>query len=241
MISFLITFIAGLSTLLGSFIVLFNISDSKQFVFKSLILSSSVMLTISLFDLIPSSYAHLIKIYDNIPSLLIIAIYALFGSLMIYRINKNIKEDNNLYKIGISSMIAIIIHNIPEGIITYITASNNIKLGILLGITIALHNIPEGITISVPIYYSTGSKRKALIYTLISALSEPFGALIAFFLINYINNDYFFSLILSFTAGIMIYLSIFELLKESIKDLTLKDFLLYSFLGLIIILISILL
>lgn len=241
MISFLITFIAGLSTLLGSFIVLFNISDSKHFVFKSLILSSSVMLTISLFDLIPSSYAHLIKIYDNIPSLLIIAIYALFGSLMIYRINKNIKEDNNLYKIGISSMIAIIIHNIPEGIITYITASNNIKLGILLGITIALHNIPEGITISVPIYYSTGSKRKALIYTLISALSEPFGALIAFFLINYINNDYFFSLILSFTAGIMIYLSIFELLKESIKDLTLKDFLLYSFLGLIIILISILL
>ena len=241
MICFLITFIAGLSTLFGSFIVLFNLNNSKHFVSKCLILSSSVMLTISLFDLIPSSYAHLIKMYDYIPSLLIIAIYVLFGSLMIYKINKNIKEDNNLYKIGITSMIAIIIHNIPEGIITYITARNNIKLGILLGITIALHNIPEGITISVPIYYSTGNKRKALQYTLVSALSEPLGALIATFLINYINNDYFFSLILSFTAGIMIYLAIFELLKESINNLNLKDLLLYSFLGLIIILISILL
>ena len=240
-LSFIITTLAGLSTLLGFICILFNIKDSKQFISRCLIFSSSVMFTISLFDLIPSSYEYLIKIYDNIPSLLIMATYALFGAIMAYLINRLIKEDNNLYKIGITSMIAIIIHNIPEGIITFMATNNNTKLGLVLGITIALHNIPEGIAIFIPIYYSTHNKKKAFAYTLISAISEPLGALIAYLFINRINNNYIFSIMLLVTAGIMIYLSVFELFKEGIKSLSIKDILLCVFLGIIIILISILL
>ena len=240
-LSFIISSLAGLSTLVGFIFVFFNIKDSSKFIAKCLIFSSSVMFTISLFDLIPSSYAYLIKIYNNILALLIGLIYVLFGAIMAYSINKFIKEDNNLYKIGITSMIAIIIHNIPEGIITFMATTNNTKFGIVLAITIALHNIPEGIAISIPIYYSTGNKKMALLYTFISALSEPIGALIAFLFIDRINNNYFFSIMLLITAGIMIYLSIFELFKEGIKSLCIKDTLLFIFLGLIVILISILL
>ena len=77
-------------------------------------------------------------------------------------------------------MIAMIIHNIPEGIATFITTNNDITLGISLAIAIALHNIPEGISIALPIYYSTNKKKKAIFYTLISGISEPFGAILAF-------------------------------------------------------------
>ena len=86
-------------------------------------------------------------------------------------------------------MIAIILHNVPEGIATFISSSKDISLGISLAIAITLHNIPEGISISIPIYYSTKSKFKALLYTFISGVSEPIGALIAYlFLSKYIND-----------------------------------------------------
>ena len=105
----------------------------------------------------------------------------------------------------------LIIHNIPEGIITYITSYKNIHLGIKLSLAIALHNIPEGIIISIPLYYSTNSRKKALLYTSISGFSELFGAVIAkVFLANITNNV--LGIILAVTAGIMIYISIFELL-----------------------------
>ena len=109
-------------------------------------------------------------------------------------------------------MLAIILHNIPEGIITFITASSNMTLGISLAIAIALHNIPEGISISVPIYYSTKSKFKALSYTFISAISELFGAFITFlFLKNFINNT-IIGILFAIVAGIMLNISLCKLL-----------------------------
>ena len=114
-------------------------------------------------------------------------------------------------------MLVIMMHNIPEGIATFITTTNNIKLGITLTIAIALHNIPEGISISIPIYYSTNSKLNAFLYTLISGLSEPIGAIIAYlFLAKYVD-DSVLGLIYSLIAGMMINISINELYKESIS------------------------
>lgn len=216
LLSFIVTSIAGLSTLVGFLFIFIKSKNTNRLISNCLLFSSTVMLIISLFDLIPSSYAYLIKVYLFIPTMLIIAISALFGALLMHAINRSFECDNNLYKIGFISMIALVIHNIPEGIITFITTNNNTRIGLVLTLSIALHNIPEGIAISIPIYYSTKSKRKAFLYTLISSVSEPLGALIAFFLISYINNIYFFSIILSITAGIMIYLAIYELKKRSI-------------------------
>ena len=127
-----------------------------------------------------------------------------------HMIDKKEASCNNLYKLGIISMIALILHNIPEGMITFLTTSKNTSLGISLSLSIALHNIPEGMIISIPIYYGEGSRKKACFYTLIAALSEPFGALISYLFLYNINN-FLFAILLSMTAGIMIYLSIYEI------------------------------
>ena len=221
-IGFIITFISGLSTMIGYFFIFFNIKNKNRYISNCLFFSSFIMLVISFFDLIPASFSYINKIYDFIPSVAIMAIYVVFGGIFIYVIDKININDNKLYKLGIVSLIALVLHNIPEGIITFLTTSKNISLGLSLSVSIALHNIPEGIIISIPIYYGNRSRKKALLYTFIAALSEPLGALISYLFLYNINN-YTFSIILSFTAGVMIYLSIFELLLYGIKYKKEKD------------------
>ncbi len=114
-------------------------------------------------------------------------------------------------------MLAIIIHNIQEGIATFLTSTNNIKLGISLAIAIALHNIPEGISISVPIYYSTNNKMKAFLYTFISGISEFIGAIIASIFLTKFNSPLFMGCMYSIIAGIMLHISLCELLPSSLN------------------------
>ena len=144
------------------------------------------------------------------------------GALLTRKIDKCMPEvDNNskkgLYRVGIISMFAIIMHNIPEGIATFMTTSTNLSLGLSLTIAIALHNIPEGISIAVPIFYSTGNRKKALFYTLVSAISEPFGALLAFLFLKPFMNNLVMGLLMAVIAGIMSYISFFELLPKSLS------------------------
>ena len=114
-------------------------------------------------------------------------------------------------------MIALMLHNLPEGILTFLSSSIDIKIGLKYSIAIMLHNIPEGIAIAIPIYYSTRSKGKALFNTLISGLSEPLGAILAYiFLYKYMSNT-LISIILLMTASIMISISINDIFKETEK------------------------
>ena len=130
-------------------------------------------------------------------------------------------------------MIAIILHNIPEGIATYLSTESNFKLGLSLTIAIALHNIPEGISIALPIYYGSKSRGKALIYTLFSALSEPLGALLAYLFLSKTITNNIMGILMSLIAGIMIQISIYELLPTSLKfknkKLTILSFILGIF------------
>ena len=114
------------------------------------------------------------------------------------------KDVDNLYRVGIFSMLAIIVHNIPEGIITFILSSSDIRLGLFMGLSIALHNIPEGISIMVPVYYGSGSYKKAFLFTLIAGISEVVGGVVFYLLFNDYVNDLFLGSIFSFVAGIMI-------------------------------------
>lgn len=216
-IPFLLTTIAGLSTLLGSLIIFIKYKNKDDIIISSLAFASSIMLFISILDLLPESYILLKKIYTFKPTILMILIGINIGIILSLYIQKNVSNNNQLYRVGVISMIIIIIHNIPEGMATYIASNTNINLGIKLTIAIALHNIPEGISIAIPIYYSTNSKIKAILYTFISGLSELLGAIITYvFLYNYINNI-ILGLLFSIIAGIMIYISIKELLPESLS------------------------
>lgn len=120
-----------------------------------------------------------------------------------------------LYKTGILSMLAIILHNIPEGIITYIVTSQNTIVGLKICFAIALHNIPEGISIAIPIYYATKSKWQAIGYTLLSALSEPFGAILtSCFLQKYLSN-LSLGILFGIIGGIMLEISFNKLMPTA--------------------------
>ena len=220
MYAFLLSSIAGLSTLLG-FFVIFIKKGRENIISKSLGFASGVMLTISIIDLIPNSLDLIIQnsnfIYALIKVLLGFIIGVIVSGIIDKKVNNVSKKSTKLYKLGLITMLVIMMHNIPEGIATFLTSTNNIKLGIMLTVAIALHNIPEGISVSIPIFYSTGSKLKAFIYTLISGISEPIGAVIAYlFLAKYMNNN-ILGIIYSIIAGMMVNISINELYKESIN------------------------
>ena len=143
--------------------------------------------------------------------------YLLFvGYFFVIFIDSKIESNSSLLKIGILSMISLFIHNVPEGIICAISSIKDVDLGLKMSFMIMIHNIPEGIMISLPIYYVTKSRGKALLYTVISSLGEIIGAIItSLFLYRYVN-DYFMYVVLMVTAGIMITLSVGKILKEGI-------------------------
>lgn len=218
--AFLLSSIAGISTLIG-FLFIFIKKDREGVISKALGFASGVMLTISIIDLIPNSLDLIIKKYKFIYPVFLVLLGFLMGviisSIIDSKVEKTSKKGSKLYKLGIITMLVIMMHNIPEGIATFITTTNNIKLGLILTIAIALHNVPEGISISIPIYYSTNSKLKAFIYTLISGLSEPLGAVIAYLFLSKVVGDTSLGIIYSIIAGMMVNISINELYKESIN------------------------
>ncbi len=131
-------------------------------------------------------------------------------------------NEKALHRLGLMSALAIAIHNFPEGIATFIGALNDPEMGAGITFAIAIHNIPEGIAVAIPIYYATKSKGKALLYATLSGLSEPVGAILcwgiaAIFGVELTGSSPAFPLILAAVAGIMIYISLDELLPTAEK------------------------
>lgn len=236
---FLLSFLAGISTLLGALFIFLNKKKKDKFIVSALSFASSIMFFVSIFDLIPEGFHLLTSNFSNIYSVLIIIIFIFVGTNISIFIEKTLPENNNnLFRVGIISMIAIILHNIPEGMATFIATSSDVSLGITLTIAIALHNIPEGISISLPIYYSTNNKKKAFLYTFISGMSEPFGAFIAYSLLTPFINNITLGVLFSIISGIMIYISIFELLNTALKYKNYKRTIIFYLIGILIILIT---
>lgn len=218
--AFILSFLAGLSTVIGSLIIFVSKKRNNNVIIISLAFAAGVMICVSFFDLIPTSFVTF-PYSDNFFKVLLMLIFVVFGIIISMLIDKYVPDNCQvgnscgLYKIGIISMLAIILHNIPEGITTFISTKNDFSLGLTLSIAIALHNIPEGISIAVPIYYSTRSKVKAIFCTIVSGFSEFLGAVLAYlFLAKYVN-DFILAIILAITAGIMLHISFYELLPSS--------------------------
>ncbi len=230
--AFIITSLAGISTVLGFFILW--IKGQENIIAKALGFSAGVLLFVSIFDLIPSSFSYFKKSFLSGFNILFCILFLLLGILLSTILNESIQkrvgDSSSLYQIGILSMVAIILHNIPEGIITYLTTTIEYKAGLFLALSIACHNIPEGICIAIPIYYSTNSKLKALKMVLLSALSEPLGALIAAFFFRERLSDMVIAIFLALVAGIMISLALLEIIPEA-KSYSLKHTVVYFLFG----------
>ncbi|MGI6491928.1 MAG: zinc transporter ZupT [Peptococcaceae bacterium] len=125
------------------------------------------------------------------------------------------QKNNKLMRLGLFTALAIAIHNFPEGLATFIVAIHDPQIAIPIALAIAIHNIPEGIAVSVPIYYATGSKRKAFFYSFLSGFSEPIGALAGYLILMPLMNDMLMGIIFALVAGIMVFISLDELLPAA--------------------------
>jgi ZIP family zinc transporter len=222
--AFLLTTIAGLSTGIGSIIAYFIKKPKISYLCFSLGLSAGVMLYVSFVELIPEAFEGVGEIwgmYAFFAGLIIIGIIDLlipdFENPHHYKqiIKKRKKTDKRLMRVGVLTALAIAIHNFPEGIATFGSTLVNVELGVLITFAIAIHNIPEGISVSIPIFYATGNKKKAFLYSFLSGFSEPLGAVVGFLILLPFLSDWFLSFLLAFVAGIMVYIASDELLPAA--------------------------
>ena len=233
----LLTLIAGAATGIGGAMVLFKKKLSSNFLAGALGLSAGVMIFISLAELYPEAQAKVAEITSGAHGNAFVLVAFFVGMGIITLIDFLIPEYENpheapglslgensaaLKKLGIMSALAIAVHNFPEGIATFIGTLNNPEMGAGITFAIALHNIPEGISVAIPIYYATRSKGKALLYATLSGLSELLGAVLCIavtriFGIDMSGESIAFPLVLSAVAGIMVYISLDELLPTAEK------------------------
>lgn len=242
--AFLLTLFAGLSTGIGSIIALFVKKENKKFLSVSLGFSAGVMIYVSMIELFSESKISLISIFGEFYGCLYTILAFFAGILIILIIDKLIpKEKNpheiksvneidkiekeietnkhksnnmkNLYRMGIFTAFVLALHNFPEGLATFASGLYEPSLGIAIAIAIAIHNIPEGIAVSAPIYFATGNKKKAFLYSFLSGLAEPLGAIVGFIVLGTILNELAFGIIFAMIAGIMVYISLDELLPAA--------------------------
>lgn len=215
--SFVITTLAGLSTIIGFFAIYVK-GNTNKLISLFLSIASGVMFIISIVDLIPSSLEY----FDNyfiLFRLLLLLLFIVLGFVMSNNLSHlaDKYENNSLAKLGFLSLISIVLHNVFEGILTFMSCQINLHLGISMAFAISLHNIPEGISIAIPLYYSKKSKKKIFFTVIIAGLSELIGALLAYLFLMPLINDFVLGVILSLTAGIMLNIGIFNLLKEAFE------------------------
>jgi zinc transporter, ZIP family len=236
LMAFGLTLFAGLSTGIGSTIAFFTKTTNTKFLSVSLGFSAGVMIYVSFVEILPKSMEIMANDAGLKPGNFLAVVGFFTGMLVIAIIDKLVPSfenpheirmvedmDNNvdelkrrkLYRMGMMSAVAIAIHNFPEGLATFIVALDDIKLGLPIAIAIAIHNIPEGIAVSVPIYYATGSRKKAFNHSFLSGLAEPLGALVGFLILMPFMSDILFGFIFASVAGIMVFISIDELLPAA--------------------------
>ena len=214
---FILTLFSGLSTLLGLLVIRSHFIREEKGTIYFLSISLGFMILISVFELLPSSVIHMKNNYKSLLGLIIIILVFLLGYNSTVFIDRFIKEDNSLCRIGLKNSFVLIFHNILEGVVVYTSSLASISIGIKLCLAIMIHNISEGISIALPIYKGGGGVRKILIYLLIASLSEPFGALLSYIILKGKINELIISYILIFISGLMISISLNDILKELIS------------------------
>ena len=229
LLAFALTLFAGLSTGIGSAIAFLTKKTNKKFLSLSLGFSAGVMIYVSFVEIFPTAQEALRESYSEKIADVIVAIsfFAGMGLIPSYEnphevksvesMDANQPHDKKLMRMGIFSALAIGIHNFPEGLATFIAGLSNPEIAYPIAFAIAIHNIPEGIAVSVPIFFATGSRKKAFKLSFLSGLSEPLGAIIGFFLIyTFIGiNSVILGVLFALVAGIMVFISLDELLPTA--------------------------
>lgn len=236
-----LTLFAGLATGVGSLIAFFTSRTNKKFLSIALGFSAGVMIYVSLVEIFVKAKASLTAALGETQGYWMTVVGFFAGIIFIALIDRFIPKKNNphevktvedvhaaelnsqavdedkLMKMGLFTALAIGIHNFPEGIATFMSAIQDPNVGIAIAIAVAIHNIPEGIAVAVPIYFATGNRKKAFKLSFFSGLAEPVGAIVAFLILMPFLNDIMFGVIFAAVAGIMVFISLDELLPAAKK------------------------
>ncbi len=236
--AFGLTLFAGLSTGIGSLMALLTKKTSPRFLSVALGFSAGFMIYVSLIELFADSKKSLINILGDTQGNWVTVIAFFSGIILIAVIDRLVPSIENphearrvegmsdgkdaltcsqqkLMRLGFVSAVAIAVHNFPEGLATFATGLHNPSLGIAIAFAVAIHNIPEGIAVSVPIYCATGSRRKAFRWSFLSGLCEPLGALLGYAIFASFINDLTLGILYAMIAGIMVFVSLDELLPTA--------------------------
>ena len=225
-IALLLTVLAGLATGIGSVTALFAKRKNARFLAGSLGFSAGVMIYVSMVEIFQKAVTYLSGATDEIRGYSFAVAAFFFGIILIGLIdylvpsaegdignlNERSRNKNSLERMGILTALAIAIHNFPEGLATFTAALKEPHLGIAIATAIAIHNIPEGIATAIPIYYSTGNRKKSFMISFFSGITEPVGAVVGYLILRPFFNDAVFGVLFGMIAGIMVFISIEELL-----------------------------
>jgi len=247
--AFGLTLFAGLSTGIGSALAFFTKSTNTRFLSLSLGFSAGVMVYVSFVEILQKAKAALIIDFGEKLASWYTALAFFAGILIIALIDKMIpsfenpheirrvedvaqngKRDPKLVRMGLFTALAIAIHNFPEGIATFMAGMSDPTIAVPIAVAIAIHNIPEGIAVSVPISYGTGSDNRGLYLSFLSGLAEPIGALLAYFFLMPFLSDSLFGFMFAGVAGIMVWISLDELLPTA-REYGEHHLSVYGFLG----------
>ena len=236
--AFGLTLFAGLATGVGSALAFFAKQTNTRFLSVSLGFSAGVMIYVSLVEIFVKAKTELVSVYGTREGYWYTVLAFFAGIALIGIIDKLIPSAENphemksiedlgrspddlksrkLMRMGLFTALAIGIHNFPEGLATFMAALTSPHLGIAIAVAIAIHNVPEGIAVSVPVYYATGNKRKAFWYSFTSGLAEPVGALVGYLILMPFLGPTLFGVLFAGVAGIMVFISLDELLPSAEK------------------------
>lgn len=244
-LAFSLTLLAGLATGLGAAIAFFARRTDYRFLGIAMGFSAGVMLYVSFTEILGKAHSSMAAVWGpragawgaTLSFFAGIGLIALVDALIPKADNPhevrdreelsqlNPRRDDHphaghahhqpLLRTGLFAALAIGIHNFPEGLATFLAALQDPSVGIALAIAVALHNIPEGISVSVPIYFATGSRPRAFFYSALSGLAEPVGAVVGYWILRSFFSDDVMGLIFGGIAGVMVYISLDELLPAA--------------------------
>ena len=242
--AFGLTLLAGLATGVGSALAFFARRTNLRLLAQSLAFSAGVMLYVSFVEILPKANSHLARHFSVAASGWLANAGFFVGILAMALIDFAVPSADNphelradtdlealknwsdgtpvdpagrlhLGRLGFFTAAAIAIHNFPEGVATFMAALDDPRTGVAIAIAVALHNIPEGISVSVPIFYATGRRGRAFAFSFLSGLSEPLGGLAAALALNWFLPTYTMGFVFASVAGVMVYISIDELLPTA--------------------------
>lgn len=235
LIAFTITLFAGLCTGIGSMLAFFTKKTNTKFLSVSLGFSAGVMIYVSMIEIFFKAKDALTAELGSKTGYWVTVLAFFGGMLLIALIDKLIpsgENPHNMYKVehmdqkntpsnakllrmGLFTALAVGIHNFPEGLATFISALQAPSIAIPIAVAIAIHNIPEGIAVSVPVFYATGDRKKAFLYSFLSGLSEPVGAIVGYLILMPFISNLVLGIVFAAVAGIMVFISLDELLPSA--------------------------